>query len=393
VGAPGWGASTGFFDCDGDGDLDLLVVEYVRWSKEHELPCKSPYGERDYCAPNNYNAPSQCVLYVNDGGGRFHDGTAGAGLSAAFGNGLGLALADFDGDRRIDVYVSNDGMPNQLWMNRGDGKFVDEAVVRCCAVNCNGAAEASMGTVAADFDQDGDVDLFITNLRGETNTYYDNDGKGRLRDVTARTGLSVPSLQFTGFGDALADFDHDGLCDLFVGNGRVGFWKPFFSEADVYAEPKQLFRGVGDKRFEEVPHGGLAADLLGNSRGVAVADYDDDGDLDIAVNENNGRVRLLRNVAPKRGHWVEMSVRNTVGAPALGARVTLDLGGRTLQRDVSVCSSYCSANDPRIHFGLGAASELKSVEVRWPDGSREGFGPLPADRIHDLRQGKGKPAR
>lgn len=389
----GWGTSCGFVDIDGDGDLDLFVVNYVRWKKETEIACKSPYGERDYCAPNNYNAPAQCVLYINDGNGHFHDGSAAAGLGAAFGNGLGLAFADFDGDGRTDVYVSNDGMPNQLWMNRGGGKLVDEALVRGCAVNRNGASQASMGTLVADFDQDGDPDVFITNLRGESTTLYDNDGKGNLRDVSARTGMMTASQPFTGFGDGAFDFDLDGVIDLFVVNGRVGFWKPYYSQEDLYAEPKQLFRGIDGKRFEELPHGGLPADLLGTSRGAAFADYDDDGLIDVAVNENNGELRLLHNVAPRKGHWVELDVRNRAGAPALAAHVTLQAGGRALQREVHVCSSYCSADDPRLHIGLGPVATLGPALVRWPDGTRESFAALAVDRIHVLRQGAGQPAR
>ena len=393
VGDAGWGTSCGFADLDGDGDLDLFVVNYVRWRKETEVPCKSPYGERDYCAPNNYNAPSQCVLYVNDGNGRFHDGSAAAGLGAAFGNGLGLALADFDGDGRTDVYVSNDGMPNQLWINKGKGKFADEALLRGCAVNRNGASQASMGTVVADFDQDGDSDVFITNLRGESTTLYDNDGKGNLRDVSARTGMATASQPYTGFGDGAFDFDLDGVLDLFVVNGRVGFWKPYYSETDLYAEPKQLFRGVDGKRFEEVPHGGTASDLLGTSRGAAFADYDEDGDVDVAVVENNGPLRLLRNIAPRAGHWAQFDVRDRAGAPALQARVTLQSGARTLARDVRVCSSYASADEPVVHFGLGSIAALESVRVRWPDGTSESFGALAADERHVLRQGAGQPVR
>lgn len=392
VGDTGWGTSAGFFDCDDDDDLDLWVVNYVRWRKELEIACKSPYGEQDYCSPNNYDAPSPCVLYRNDGHGRFHDASAAAGLSATFGNGLGAVFRDFDGDGRTDVYVSNDGMPNQLWINRGNGTFVDEALVRGCAVNANGASQASMGTVAGDFDDDGDVDIFVTNLRGEANMLYENNGRGRMRDVSARTGLTMASMQFTGFGDALVDFDHDGWCDLIVANGRVTDVRPAFSESDIYAEPKQLFRGKGGLRFEEVPRGGLARELLGNSRGLAVADYDDDGDLDVAVNENHGSLRLLRNVSAKRGHWVVLSVRNKAGSPALGARLAIDTGERVLRRTVAVCSSYCSADDPRVHCGLGPVRELKSVDVLWPEGSREVFGPLPADAIHALTQGTGRPA-
>ncbi len=393
VGHVGWSSSCGFVDIDGDGDLDLFVVNYVRWKKETEVVCKSAFGERDYCAPNNYNAPAQSVLYVNDGNGHFHDASAQAGLSTAFGNGMGLAFADFDGDGRIDIYVSNDGNPNQLWINRGGGKFVDEALRRGAAVNRNGASQASMGTVVADFDGDGDPDLFITNLRGESTTLYDNDGKGNLRDVSTRTGMAVASQPFTGFGDGAFDFDLDGVLDLFIANGRVGYWKPLYSQSDVYAEPKQLFRGLDGKRFEEVPHGGLAADLIGTSRGAAFADYDNDGDIDVAVNESNGPLRLLRNVVPRHGHWIELDVRNRAGAPALQARVTLPVGTRTLLRDVHVCSSFAAADDPRVHIGLGSVATLGLASVRWPDGTRESFGPLAVDRIHLLRQGAGQPAR
>ena len=393
VGDAGWGTSCGFADLDADGDLDLFVVNYVRWRKEIEFSCKSAFGERDYCAPNNYNAPSQSVLYLNEGNGRFRDASAQAGLSSAFGNGMGLALADFDGDGRVDAYVSNDGMPNQLWINRGSARFVDEALRRGCAVNRNGASQASMGTVAADFDQDGDPDLFITNLRGESTILYDNDGKGNLRDVTPRTGMASSSQPFTGFGDGAFDFDLDGVLDLFIVNGRVGFWKPYYSADDLYSEPKQLFRGIDGKRFEEVPRGGLAADLFGTSRGAAFADYDDDGDIDVAVNENHGPLRLLRNVAPRKGHWIVLDLRNRAGAPALQARVELQAGTRTLLREVRVCSSYASADDPRVHIGLGSAAAPGLASVRWPDGTRESFGPLEPDRIHVLRQGAGLTAR
>jgi hypothetical protein len=284
-------------------------------------------------------------------------------------------------------------MPNQLWINRGGGKFVEEALRRGCAVNRFGASQASMGTVVADFDEDGDPDLFITNLRYESTTLYDNDGAGILRDVTSRAGMANASKPFTGFGDGAFDFDLDGVLDLFVANGRVGLWTPFCSKSDIYAEPKQLFRGIDGKRFEEVPHGGLAADLLGTSRGAAFADYDDDGDIDVAVNESHGPLRLLRNVAPRKGHWLELDLRNRAGAPALQARVTLTAGARTIVRDVHVCSSYASADDPRVHIGLGGCSAPGPASVRWPDGTRESFGPLQADQIHVLRQGAGQPAR
>jgi len=391
VGDPGWSSSTGFFDYDNDGDLDLFVVNYVRWSPETELECRASNGQRDYCAPKNYNAPSQSVLYRNEGGGVFRNVSQEAGLVAAFGNGLGLALADFDRDGKLDAYVSNDGNPNQLWMNQGNGRFVDKAVVHGAAVNRNGAAEASMGTVPVDVDDNGFLDLFITNLRGETNTFYFND-RGVFTDRTPTTGLAMPSLAFTGFGDGIADFDLDGTLDLYVVNGRVGYWEPAISASDPYAEPAQLFRGVGPGRFEEVsPAGGTAQSLIDTSRGAAFADYDDDGDLDIAYSTNHGPLRLLRNVASRAGQWIGMRVKDARGGDALGASVALKALGRTMHRDVLICSSYCSSNDPRVHFGLGAAAEATDVVVTWVGGARESFGTLAAGRYHLLKQGQGRP--
>ena len=390
VGNPGWGTSCGFFDCDGDGDLDLFVVNYVRWAADRELECKAATGERDYCSPNNYSAPSPCVLYRNEGDGRFRDVTEEAGLLAAFGNGLGLALVDFDRDGRIDAYVSNDGNPNQLWINQGGGKFVDRALLAGCAVNRNGASEASMGTVPIDVDDDGWIDLFITNLVGETNTLYFNK-KGVFTDRSPQTGLTGPSLQFTGFGDGFADFDLDGVLDLFVVNGRVGHHEPVFSTEDIYAEPNQLFRGLPGSRFEEVPMAGTAGPIrVATGRGAAFGDYDDDGDVDVAVGANGGPLQLLRNVSPRRGTWIELRVVNARGADALGASLALRANGRTIRREISPCSSYASSNDPRAHFGLGPAAQADEVLVTWPGGAVESFGPLAAEKIHVLKQGTGR---
>ncbi|MBK7874616.1 MAG: CRTAC1 family protein [Planctomycetes bacterium] len=390
VGHPGWGTSCGFFDSDNDGDLDLFVVNYIRWSPEAEMDCKSNYGERDYCAPVNYNRPAQSVLYRNEGNGTFTDASESAGLLTVFGNGLGLALVDFDRDGWLDAYVSNDGMPNQLWMNQKDGRFVDKAVPAGAAVNRNGAAEASMGTVPADLNADGFVDLFITNLRGETKTTYVNKN-GVFTDRTAQTGMAMASLQYTGFGDGFADFDHDGELDLFLVNGRVGMWKPVFRADDPYAEPNQLFRGLGGMKWEEVlPQGGTAEALVGNSRGAAFADYDDDGDVDVAYSDNHGSLKLLRNVTAKKGSWIGFAVVDAKGGDVPGAFVELDAGGKRHTRLVALCSSYCSANEGRVHVGLAAKAKADTVRVRWPGGAVEEFGPFDAEAYHRLARGSGR---
>lgn len=390
VGDTGWGTSCGFFDYDVDGDLDLFVVNYVRWEPAREIECKSEYGLRDYCAPNNYNAPSQCVLYQNRGNGSFAQVSSEAGLAAAFGNGLGLALVDFDRDGKPDAYVSNDGTPNQLWVHQAGGRFADTALLSGVAVNFNGASEASMGTVPADLDQNGFVDVFITNLRGETNTVYLNMGK-RFVDHSSKSGLAMASRRFTGFGNGAFDLDLDGKLDLYVCNGRVGYWTSPFREDDVYAEPNQLFRGLGAGRFEEVqPTGGLATSAVGTSRGAAFADYDDDGDIDVFIVENHARGRLLRNVAPRQGSWIGLRLADERGGDMPCATAALRSGAATSYRDVAVCSSYCSANDARLHFALQNGARADEVVVTWVGGAREAFGPLDAQRYHELRRGSGR---
>ena len=384
VGHPGWGSSCAFVDYDADGDLDLFVVNYVTWSIGTERRCGGRGGGRDYCKPNNYNAPAPDSLYRNNGDGTFSDVSEHAGLRTAFGNGLGVACADYNLDGRPDIYVANDGMPNQLWINQGDGRFSDEALLAGCAVNRQGMAEAGMGVAAVDVDNDGDPDLFMTHLRDEMNTFCRNDG-GVFEDTSATTRLGAPSIPDTGFGMGFADFDHDGRLDLYVANGRVGRWESSPNPADPYGEPNRLFRGLEAGRFEEVPSPLL--DDIDNSRAVAFGDCDNDGDIDILMVNNAGPARLLRNTVETDGHWVAFRVVNGAGSDALGATVRLEAGSRVQWRAVQAAYSYCASNDPRVHFGLGAATEVSSVTVRWPDGTQKTFGPFAAGVIHELRQG------
>ena len=389
VGSTAWGLASVFFDADGDGDLDLFVVNYVGWSVETELVCQSQYGDRTYCEPINYKAPAPDVLYVNQGDGTFLDRTKEFGLDAAFGNGMGVAAGDFDGDGRADLYVANDGTTNQLWLNRGE-RFEESSLLAGCAVNADGHAEASMGVSAVDVDEDGDVDLFMTHLRGETNTLYLNQG-GNFLDRTSRSGTSRASLRFTGFGTVFADFDLDGALDLYVVNGRVGLWKPTFDDTRPYVEPDLLFRGRGAATFEEVlPRSGTSLAELGNSRGLAVGDIDGDGDLDLALSNNRGPLRVLLNNCEPQGHWIMLDVREAAGGVAIGARLEVHLGSTRRHRRVDPSFSYLTANDPRVHFGLGAAESVDAVHVQWLDGSRELFGPLDADAMHELRRGAGR---
>jgi hypothetical protein len=380
---PGWGASAAWLDYDLDGDLDLYVTNYVNWSPVQELECFSGSAERDYCHPRNFNAPAADVLYRNDGD-RFTDVTEAAGIWKAIGYGLGVVPGDFDSDGWTDVYVANDGMPNQLWINGGDGTFVDRALISGTAVNLSGMAEAGMGIAVADLESDGDPDLFVTHLRAETNTLYLNNG-GVFEDVTATTGLAAASVALTGFGAGFADFDNDGQLDVYVGNGRVGLGLP---AATPFSEPNQLFRGLGGTRFEPVsPSGGTATQRIDNTRAVAFADYDRDGGVDAVVVNNGGRARLLHNVVGAKRGWLELEVLEADGSEAVGARVAVIAGDRIQWRTVSRASSYLASNSGVVHFGIGEETQVNEVTVHWADGDETNYGPLPGRAAYSLRRG------
>ncbi len=390
VGEPAWSSSAAFFDYDRDGDLDLYVVNYIRWSLDVERECTSPFGGPDYCSPRSYAAPAPDTLYRNDGGGRFTDVSEAAGIRRAFGNGLGVATADFDGDGREDVFVANDGTLNQLWRNLGDGTFEDRALLAGCAMDTQGVAKAGMGVVAADLDDDSDVDLLVQNLGGETDSFYRNDD-GVFCDRTATAGLAATSRRFTRFGIGLHDYDVDGLVDLLVVAGRVTRSAAPLAD-DPFAEPNLLYRGVGPARFEEaLPRGGTRRRLVFSSRGAAFGDVDGDGGVDALVVNRDAPAHLFRNVAPRRGHWVSLRVVERNGGDALGAVVTVDLGSRRITRGVHTATSYCSASDPRVHVGLGAVDRVDGVMVRWVDGSAEMFAIPAVDRVVTLRRGEGAP--
>ncbi|MEE8169434.1 MAG: CRTAC1 family protein [Phycisphaerae bacterium] len=387
VGDAGWSSSAVFVDYDNDGDLDLFVANYVAWSILIETKCYDLAGRQEYCLPAVYRAQAPDRLYRNDGD-RFVDVSESAGLRTAFGYGLGVAVGDFNMDGRTDLYVANDGTPNQLWINAGDGTFEDDALMAGCSVNMQGTPEAGMGVTAVDLDHDADLDLFMTHLRGQTNTLYANDGDGLFEDITPRAGLSLTSFAYTGFGTGFADFDHDGRLDIYIANGRVTRGDPRWDESDAYAEPNQLLRGLDGGRFEEIkPAGGTRPPVIGTSRAAAFGDVDNDGDVDVLVVDSGGPVRLLRNIVDKAGAWIMFRVLDRDGTDALGATVEITSGRRRLYRHVHVAYSYCASSDPRIHAGLGNAARADRVRVQWLDGQWETFGPLNAGRLHVLRRG------
>ena len=390
VASAGWSTSAAFVDYDGDGDLDLFVAHYLNWQRSAEVECYSLTGVPDYCSPKTYDLPSHSTLYRNNGNGTFTDVTDAAGLRAATGNGLGVVAGDVNGDGRIDIFVANDGTPNHLWMNLGGGRFEDAALLMGCAIDLDGKPKAGMGVHLADVDGDGDLDLLVVNLDGESDSLYRNENTF-FRDDAAAAGLRTVSRPFTRFGVAMLDFDNDGWLDIYEANGRVGRQSTLFSP-DPYAEPNLLFRGIAGPRFEELkPRGGTTPLLIGASRAAAFGDVDNDGAIDIVVVNRDGKPYLLHNVASGRGHWAMFKVIDEHRRDALGAELTMRVGTRAVRRDVQAAYSYLASNDPRVHVGLGEETMVRDVVVRWPTGQRERFGDVAADTIVVLRRGGGQP--
>ena len=389
-----WSVSAGFADVDHDGWLDLFVGNYLRYTLDTHIPCFSASGPLDYCAPERH-APQRSRFYRNDGDGTFTEATAEAGLADEFGPALGVASADYDGDGRMDLFIANDQQENQLWMNRGDGTFTNRALLAGVALDEAGVAKADMGVDAGDFDNDGDEDLFITELTGQGSTLYVNDGRGRFTERSAQSGIRRVSLRYTGWGAAWLDVDNDGWLDALAVNGLVAQDLDALSSDNPFPfqQRNQLLRNLGDSRFEDVTdRAGEVFDLREVSRGAAFGDIDNDGDTDVVVANDAGPVRLLVNGIGNRNPWLGLRL---VGRDAprdmLGARVAVVLAdGTTLWRRSRSDGSYASANDPRVLVGLGATAEPPLVRVTWPSGRVEEWRDVPLGRYTTLTEGTGR---
>src|SRR5262245_34964774 len=389
VASEGWTTSAAFVDFDRDGNLDLFVARYVDFSVAGNKQCTDSVGARDYCGPRSYR-PVPDRLFRNDGHGRFVDVTERTGIAKADGAGLGVSVGDYNGDGWPDLYVANDATPNQLWINRKDGTFVDEGVISGAALSAAGNPEGSMGIASGDFDLDGDEDLFVTNIAGETSVLYINDGHGNFEDARARTGLARLTAAFTGFGTDWIDYDNDGWPDLFIANGAVNIVEAQRGQPSPFKMTNQLFHNMEGRRFEDASaSGGPAFARAEISRGAAFGDIDNDGDVDIVFTNNNGPVRLLVNQASRQQHWLQVRLDQRPGNRfGIGGWVGVERTGRpTLWRRVRTDGSYLSASDVRAHFGLGAAAAVTAIVVQWPDGQRERFTDVGADRLVTLRRG------
>jgi len=389
----GWGVSAAFVDIDRDGWLDLFVGNYLLYSVEGDIDCLSVTGQHDYCPPNSYR-PQPSKLYRNKGDGTFVDITKTALVGGAYGPALGVSTADFDNDGWMDIYVGNDGMPNQLWINQKNGTFKDMAFLNGAAVNGQGNSEASMGVDAGDYDNDGDEDIFITNWLAQMNILYQNQGNAVFEDRKAASGLGAPSLAKTGFGTAWLDFDNDSWLDLMTLNGSVSMIEAQARAKDPFPLKmlNQLFRNLGNGRFEDVSaRGGEPFKLLDVSRGAAFGDIDNDGDEDVVVGTANGPTRLFINNVGNKNHWIGLRLIGVGGRDMIGARVSIVRpSGPTIWRRSRSDGSYASANDPRVLVGLGTSTAPVTVRVQWPDGKMEEWADQAIDRWTTLKQGSGK---
>lgn len=389
-----WSTSAAFLDYDRDGDLDLFVLNYVDFTLRGNKICYAPTGERDYCTPKAYQAvPDR--LFRNEGDGRFSDASVSSGVALAYGPGLGITCGDFNGDGWMDVYIANDTAANILWINQTDGTFRDTALLAGAAYSEDGLPKAGMGVSAGDFDNDGAEDLVVVNLRREGCTLFHNNGRGEFQDVTLRQGLGPLTFPYTGFGLGWFDYDRDGWLDLFVANGAVTRIESLRGQRYPFHERNLLLRNEGRGRgFRDVSQeAGNVLELSEVSRGAAFGDVDNDGDVDIVVTNNNGPVRLLLNETQSKAKWLGVKLEgvedNRMG---LGARVGVLLQeGRTLWRRCHTDSSYLSASDARVFFGLGGARKVNGVVVVWPNGTRERWDGVPLQRLTALRQGTGRP--
>lgn len=386
-----WSSSTALLDYDRDGFLDVYVTQYVDYDPAER--CFNSAGRPDYCGPLSF-APRSDVLLQNADGRRFFDVSAAAGLTSVACAGLGVVCEDFDDDGWVDVYVANDAYGNQLWTNRRNGTFLDEALLKGAAMNVSGQPEAGMGVVAGDFDADGVLDLFVTHLSEESNTLYRGAGGERgFRDVTGSSGLGPPSMRSTGFGVVAADFDLDADLDLFVANGRVVLALPAAGSTlpppwNELAEPNHVYRNEGAS-FRQVGTLGAEVEV---SRGLVAGDVDGDGDPDLVLANTQGPVRLYENRVDDGGerHWLRVRCYDPrLKRDAVGARVSVVTALHTQRRTIGGGAGYQSANPLDVWFGLGEAERIERVTVRWPDGRVESFPDVSVDGAVLLERGQG----
>ena len=367
VGHSGWSSSAVFADGDNDGHLDLYVTSYVAFDLAAHPWCgRRDMGLRFYCDPSRFAATAD-LYFINDGRGGFADNSAAAGVDDP-GNGLGAVSGDFDGDGDSDIYVANDMTPNFLYSNQGGGRFDEVGLFTGTALSADGKAQAGMGVDTGDYDNDGDLDLFVTNYQLEHNALYRNDGS-YYTEVSFATGLGKVSLNYLGFGTGFLDYDNDGWLDLFVANGHVHDNIEQYDALVTYRQTPQLLRNLGG-RFADVSSSlGPAFATSYAGRGAAFADYDADGDTDIALLDAGRGAVILRNEGGNAGHWLDVELQGKTNRDAVGAKLWVGEEGPRWYREIHGGVGYQSSSPYRAHFGLGSLADPPPLRVRWPSGA------------------------
>ncbi|HEX7424658.1 MAG TPA: CRTAC1 family protein [Terriglobales bacterium] len=386
-----WASSAAWFDYDNDGQLDLVIANYVDWSPEHNFYCGDPGpGMRSYCHPDDFHGQPP-TLYHNNGDGTFTDVSKSSGVGLKGGNGLGVVTFDYDNDGWQDIFIANDHMPNFLFHNNRNGTFTEIGYVAGVAVSADGEFEAGMGVDAADTTGSGRLDLAVAHLDMQLARLYQNMGAQSFDDATLRSKIGYTTFNMSEFGLRFMDYDNDGAVDLFMATGHVLDNIERYHANARYAEPKLMFRNQGHGSFEDVSHQlGPDFQLPRVSRGAAIGDFDNDGDLDILVNNNGQPPQLLRNDGGNANHWLEILLIGTKSnRDGVGARVKVCAGDLVLYDQRKGGMSYQSAQDPRLHFGLGRHSLVDSVEISWPSGMVTRLANLKADQILAVREGTG----
>ena len=390
-----WSTSAGWFDYDKDGWLDLVVTNYIEWTPKNNLWCgERAAGYRSYCNPGNYQG-QKTKLYHNNHDGTFGDVSEKSGVGLPESKGMGVVLADFDNDGWPDIAVANDTWPNFLFLNNHDGTFKDVSLVSGLAASGDGKYEAGMGIDAADVDGDGLLDVYITHLDLELNRLYLNNGDKTFTDATYQSGIGNKARLLSGVAAKFVDYDNDGWPDILQLNGAMLDNVALYHSEVSYKEPLLMLRNLGQsggRGHFEMTSASLGPDFVRPvaGRGLATADFDNDGDIDIAVNNRGEAPELLRNDGGNANHWLEVLLIGTKSnRDGLGAVLKLTADGVVHMQQAEGGTSYMSASDPRIHFGLGKRTKIDALVITWPSGQVDTLRNLPVDEIVAVKEGAG----
>jgi len=398
---PIWSTGATFGDYDRDGKLDLFVAGYVKIDVDHPPAPGSAAVNGQFCQYRG--KPVMCgprglpgerdFLFHNNGDGTFTEVAEKAGVADHKGYyGFGTAFVDLNDDGWVDLAVANDSTPRYLYLNRHNGTFEDSSYPSGFALNENGMEQASMGLAIGDYDNDGKLDLYVTNFSDDYNTLYHNDGSGNFTDVSFQLGVGSPTIPFLGWGTGFLDYDNDGWLDIFMVNGHAYVEVDKYDWGTTWAQRPLLFRNLKGKKFELVPAAtGSGLAVVESSRGAAIGDLFNDGRVDIVINNLDAAPTVLRNVSKEVGNWITLRL---IGGPkgprdAIGAKVFLTSGGICQRQDVISGGSYLSQNDMRVHFGLGKESHVEKLQIEWPDGTEEGISVPVINRVLTIAEGKG----